>query len=192
MTGLTVISRLRTTDFWATFQGYGFRFESFFHKPDERKLSKKYFHFDIWPHMPHNPSTLPTRLRRLLASHINAYWMKFHYGFSIVLIDFQMLKTNVRFDIFQETNGFLMLNSSSLNPQLSDCGLQFEDDSMNDRFLRNFFTAILFTLRAFVRNLLRGSHRRWWPGIRTQAFVSNKPTHYILDYGDYWLKGIKS
>ena len=24
-----------------------------------------------------------------------------------------------------------------------------------------------------------------WPGIRTQAFASNKPTHYILDHGDF-------
>ena len=30
----------------------------------------------------------------------------------------------------------------------------------NDRFLRNFFMACLFTLRIFVRNLLRGSRRR--------------------------------
>ena len=24
-----------------------------------------------------------------------------------------------------------------------------------------------------------------WPGIRTQAFGSNKPTHYLLDHGDF-------
>ena len=24
-----------------------------------------------------------------------------------------------------------------------------------------------------------------WPGIRTQAFASNKPTHYRLDHGDF-------
>ena len=64
----------------------------------------------------------------------------------------------------------------------------------NGRFLRNFFMAGLFTLRAFARNLLRGSPRRNiffffffddWPGIRTQAFASNKPTQYILDHGDH-------
>ena len=70
----------------------------------------------------------------------------------------------------------------------------------NDRFLRNFFMAIWFTLRAFARNLLRGSRRRNifhisffifffydWPGIRTKAFASNKPTHYILDHGDFMI-----
>ena len=30
----------------------------------------------------------------------------------------------------------------------------------NDRFLRNFFMAGLFTLRVFARNLLRGNRRR--------------------------------
>ena len=24
-----------------------------------------------------------------------------------------------------------------------------------------------------------------WPGIRTQAFASNKPTHYVLDHADF-------
>ena len=28
------------------------------------------------------------------------------------------------------------------------------------------------------------------PGIRTQAFASNKPTHYILDHGDFQILGI--
>ena len=30
----------------------------------------------------------------------------------------------------------------------------------NDRFLRNFFMTILFTLRVFARNLQKGSRRR--------------------------------
>ena len=55
------------------------------------------------------------------------------------------------------------------------------------------FMAILFTLRVFARNLLRGNRRRntfcilFWclawgsnPGLS-----SNKPKHYLLDYGDY-------
>ena len=53
------------------------------------------------------------------------------------------------------------------------------------------FMAGLFTLRAFARNLLRGSCRKNIfshfifdnrPGTRTKAFASNKPTHYILDH----------
>ena len=52
--------------------------------------------------------------------------------------------------------------------------------------------AILFTLRVFARNLLRGNRRRntfcilfcclvWGSN---PGFTSNKPTHYLLDYGD--------
>ena len=58
----------------------------------------------------------------------------------------------------------------------------------NDRFLRNFFIAALFTLRVFARNLLRGSRRRNIFHISflitDLAFASNNPTHYILDHGD--------
>ena len=66
----------------------------------------------------------------------------------------------------------------------------------NDRFLRNFFMAGWFTLRVFARNLLRENRRRntfrisfwclawdWNPG-----FSSNKPTHYVLDHGDFEIK----
>ena len=52
--------------------------------------------------------------------------------------------------------------------------------------------AILFTLRVFARNLLRGNRRRntfrisfWclaWDSNR--GFSSNKPTHYLLGHGD--------
>ena len=48
--------------------------------------------------------------------------------------------------------------------------LEFNVDSERQIFLRNFFMAVLFTLRVFARNLLRGSRRRniffiyhfWW------------------------------
>ena len=62
-----------------------------------------------------------------------------------------------------------------------------------DRFYEKLFMAILFTLRFFTRNLLGGNRWRntfhilfwylawgWKPGI-----TSNKPTHYVLDYGDF-------
>ena len=70
--------------------------------------------------------------------------------------------------------------------------LQFKVDSERQIYWE-LFMAILFTLRVFARNLLRGNRRRNtfrisffddWPGIRTQAFASNKPTRYLLDYGD--------
>ena len=59
----------------------------------------------------------------------------------------------------------------------------------NDRFLRNFFVAGLFTLRVFDRNLLREEvdeeiffiFHFWWLTCNT----NNKPTHYILDHGDF-------
>ena len=64
----------------------------------------------------------------------------------------------------------------------------------NDRlFLRNFSWQFLFTLRIFARNLLRGNRRRntfrisiWclaWDS--NPGFSSNKPTHYLLDHGDF-------
>ena len=63
----------------------------------------------------------------------------------------------------------------------------------NDRFFEKLFMTIIITVRVFARNLLRGNRRRntfrilfWclacgsYPG-----FTSNKPTHYLLDYGDF-------
>ena len=46
----------------------------------------------------------------------------------------------------------------------------------NDRFFEKLFIAILFTLRVFARNRRRNTG----PG-----FTSNKPTHYLRDYGDF-------
>ena len=63
----------------------------------------------------------------------------------------------------------------------------------NDIFFEKLFMAILFTLRVFVRNLLRGNHRKnafcilFWClacGWNT-GFTSNKPTHYLLDHGAF-------
>ena len=60
----------------------------------------------------------------------------------------------------------------------------------NDRIFRSFLMAGLFTLRVFARNLLRGNRRRtiffhisfFMPGL-----TSNKPRHYLLDYGNFYL-----
>ena len=73
--------------------------------------------------------------------------------------------------------------------------LQFKVDSERQIFFEKLFMAILFTLRVFARNLLRGNRRRnifrisFWclawdsnPGLS-----SNKPTHYLLDHGDFML-----
>ena len=61
-----------------------------------------------------------------------------------------------------------------------------------NRFFEKLFMAILFTLRVFARNLLRGNRRKntfrisfWclaWDS--NFGFSSNKPTHYLLDHGD--------
>ena len=65
----------------------------------------------------------------------------------------------------------------------------------NDRFFffEKLFMEILFTLRVFARNQLRRNRRRntfrisfWclaWGS--NPGFSSNKPTHYLLDYGDF-------
>ena len=62
-----------------------------------------------------------------------------------------------------------------------------------DLFLTNFSWQFLFTLRVFARNLLRENRRRntfrillWclvWGS--NPGFSSNKPTHYLLDYGGF-------
>ena len=44
-------------------------------------------------------------------------------------------------------------------------------------FLRNFSWQFYFTLRVFARNLLAWASN---PG-----FTSNKPTHYLIDYGNF-------
>ena len=73
--------------------------------------------------------------------------------------------------------------------------------TLNDRFFEKLSMAILFTLIAFARNLLRGNRRKKIflffilmsdlgsnPG-----FMSNEPTHYPLDYGDFksWSLNLK-
>ena len=70
--------------------------------------------------------------------------------------------------------------------------LPFKVDSERQIFLRNF-SWHLITHRVFARNLLRGSRRRntfrilfWclaWGS--NPSFSSNKPTHYLLDHGDF-------
>ena len=67
--------------------------------------------------------------------------------------------------------------------------------TLNGKFFGKLFVAILFTLRVFVRNLLREEIaegiilfgflfwcRAWGSN---PGFTSNKPTYYLLDYGDY-------
>ena len=49
------------------------------------------------------------------------------------------------------------------------------------------FKSILFALREFATNLLRGSHRRKYFFFSN---LSNKPTHYLLDYGDFFQNAI--
>ena len=57
----------------------------------------------------------------------------------------------------------------------------------NDRFLRNFsWQVYLFT--GFLPEIFFIFHFFFfddWPGIETQAFASNKTTHYILDHSDF-------
>ena len=63
----------------------------------------------------------------------------------------------------------------------------------NDRFFKKLFMVILFTLRVFDRNLLRGNRRRntfrisflclAWDS--NPDYSSNKPQHYLIDCVDY-------
>ena len=58
-----------------------------------------------------------------------------------------------------------------------------------DDFYQKLFMAILYALTAFARNLLRGRMRFWWlASSANPGSTSNKPTHYLLDYGKRLLK----
>ena len=71
--------------------------------------------------------------------------------------------------------------------------LQFKVDSERQIFRETFHgNFILFTLRVFARNLLRGNRRRntfrisFWclTSDTNPGFASNKTTHYFLDHGE--------
>ena len=55
----------------------------------------------------------------------------------------------------------------------------------NDRFLRNFFLAILFYIQNFCYKSAQRNSLRWrrlaWP--LNYDLTSNKPTHYQVEYG---------
>ena len=63
----------------------------------------------------------------------------------------------------------------------------------NDRYFDKLFMATFIYSQSFARNLLRGNRRRntfricfWclaWGS--NPGFSSNKPTHYLLDHGDF-------
>ena len=70
--------------------------------------------------------------------------------------------------------------------------LQFKVDFERQIFWETAM-AILFTVRVFARNLLRRNRRRntfrilFWclAWCSNPGFSSNKPTHYLLDHGDF-------
>ena len=57
--------------------------------------------------------------------------------------------------------------------------LQFKDDS--DRFFKKLFMAILFSIRVFARNLLRGYRRR-------NTFCTGSAKYLFLETIEYFLK----
>ena len=71
--------------------------------------------------------------------------------------------------------------------------LQFKVDSERQIFEETFHGNFIWLSRVFARNLLRGNRRRntfrisfWclaWDS--NPGFSSNKPTHYLLDHGDF-------
>ena len=71
--------------------------------------------------------------------------------------------------------------------------LQFNIDSELQIFEKHFHGRFYLTVRVFARNLLRKEVAEKINlmidlGMRTQAFVSNKPKHYILDHGDFTIR----
>ena len=72
--------------------------------------------------------------------------------------------------------------------------LQFKVNSERQIFSETFHGNSIFTLRVFARNLLRG--KRWRNTFRISfwclardsnpGFLSNKPTHFLLDHGNFY------
>ena len=66
------------------------------------------------------------------------------------------------------------------------------NSTLNDRFFVKLFMLILFTLTVFARNLLKWNRQRNTFCIlfcclalgSNPGFTFNKPTYYLLDYGD--------
>ena len=71
--------------------------------------------------------------------------------------------------------------------------LQFEVDSERQIFRETFHVNFIYSQSFFQKPTERKSPKKyfsylngWWlTGIRTQSFEYNKPTHYILDHGDF-------
>ena len=99
------------------------------------------------------------------------------------------------------------IHNSSLQPFSQEYGLasqtshvvcvHFIRDNLtstpSDRFLRNL-TRQVYLLSGFFSEICwkEVTEENFsyfifddWPGVRTQAFPTNKPTHCLLDYGDY-------
>ena len=80
--------------------------------------------------------------------------------------------------------------------------LQFNVDSERQIFEKLFHGRFIYSQSFCQKSAERKSPKKYfsylifddWPGIRTQAFASNKPTHNIIDHGDFCnlLKNIKN
>ena len=70
--------------------------------------------------------------------------------------------------------------------------LQFNVDSERHIFEKGFHGRFIYSQNFCQKSAKRTLPKKYfsyfifddWPGIRTQAYVTNKPTHYILDHGD--------
>ena len=72
--------------------------------------------------------------------------------------------------------------------------LQFNVDSERQIFEKLFHDSSIYSQSFCQKSAERKSLKKYFfvfrfddcPGIRTQAFASKKPTHYILDHGDFY------
>ena len=71
--------------------------------------------------------------------------------------------------------------------------LRFNVDSERQIFEKLFHGRFIYSQSFCQKSAERKSPKKYisyfifddWPGIRTQALTSNKPTHYRLDHGDF-------
>ena len=98
--------------------------------------------------------------------------------------------------IFGHYNFSVWFTIYFLTPSSFMSGETYSSKSISkDRFLWNVSMAILFTHRVFARKLLKSPKKYFFIHISfcskcmilclNYSFMSNRPTHYLLDFGNY-------
>ena len=93
------------------------------------------------------------------------YWLEETFRYSDHTIYYTILKLYLHTHIIGHYNPSVRITALLLTPLMLCAFILYVSggtysltSTPNDRFFRNFFMAVYFSLRVFARNLLRGSH----------------------------------